>query len=293
VTEPAPDLTDLGEDVDWPDHEVATEVRERLAGRRDLGTLAELAEWAAAARPDALADGFTRVRAIVVGAAPGTAAVELATSVAAGVQSLADPSGDIPAAVRAGAAAADAAVDAGADLLVAALPATGIASSTAIAVLTDTEPVKVLARGARATDPESWMARAVAVRDLRRRCQPVRNTQMELLQVLGDAPLAAASALVLRAAARRTPVVLDGGGAVAAALVAYEVQPRAVRWWVPADAGSDPATAIAVSRLGQRAVLDLGTDLGDATAGLLAVLVVQTALRLAGSDRDLAENGYS
>jgi nicotinate-nucleotide--dimethylbenzimidazole phosphoribosyltransferase len=89
--------------------------------------------------------------------------------------------------------------------------------------------------------------------------------------------------VLLRAAARRTPVILDGAGALAAALLGYELQPRALRWWLPADTGSDPASALAVGRLAQPAVLSLGSDLGDATAGLLTVLVLQAALGLAES----------
>jgi nicotinate-nucleotide--dimethylbenzimidazole phosphoribosyltransferase len=277
----APDLSAIGADIEWPDHGTGTAVRERLALRHDLGALADLAEWAAAARPPAVPGGFGRVHAIVLAAAPSPAATQLAESTGAALHPISGLPGNVPAALGVGLAAADAAVDSGADLLVVALRPTGVAAAAAVAVLTDTEPVKVLRRGAAATDPETWMATAVALRDLRRRCQAVRAAPAEMLQVLDDAGLAAATALLLRAAARRTPVVLDGGGAVAAALLAYEVQPRAVRWWVPADAGSDPATTVALNRLGQRAVLSLGSDVGDATAGLLAVLVVQAALRFA------------
>lgn len=293
MSEPAaPDLVQIGEDVDWPDHDAGTAVRDRLASRRDLGTLADLAEWAVAACPAARGKGFARVRAIAVGTAPGPAAAALADCLDATTQQLPDPPEDVPGAFAAGVAAADLAADSGADLLVAAFRPTGIAPTTAVAVLTDTEPVKVLSRGAAATDPEAWMSTAVRVRDLRRRCQPVRSAPGELLQLLGDAPLAATAGLVLRAAARRTPVVLDGAGALAAALLAYEVQPRAVRWWVSADAGSQPAAAIAHERLGLRAVLSLGSDVGDTTAGLLAVLALQAALRLAGPEPGSAENGY-
>ncbi len=83
--------------------------------------------------------------------------------------------------------------------------------------------------------------------------------------------------LVLRAAARRTPVLLDGPVAAAAALLAYEAQPRAVRWWAAADLGSDPAHELALTRMGQQAVLGLGTGLGDGLAGVLTVPVIRTA----------------
>jgi nicotinate-nucleotide--dimethylbenzimidazole phosphoribosyltransferase len=199
----------------------------------------------------------------------------------------------VPTALAEGVAAADQQIDEGADLLVVASPPEPVAATAAVALLTDTEPVKLLPRGAAATDPEAWMARAVAVRDLRRRCAPMRDAPVDLMTTLGSAPLAATAALLLRAAARRTPVVLDGSATAAAALLAYELQPRAVRWWTAADLGTEPGHEIALTRLGQRAILALGTDLSDGTAGMLAVLTLQTALQLARTDNPVAENGYS
>jgi len=146
-----------------------------------------------------------------------------------------------------------------------------------------------LRRGAAATDPEAWMALAVEVRDTRRRCLEFRADPVHLLEALASPRLAAVAALVLRAAARRTPVLLDGPAAAAAALVAYEAQPRAVRWWAAADLGPEPLHELALTRIGQRPILGLGTGLGDGMAGLLALPVVQAAARLA--DRVLREAG--
>jgi nicotinate-nucleotide--dimethylbenzimidazole phosphoribosyltransferase len=137
--------------------------------------------------------------------------------------------------------------------------------------------VKVLARGAAATDPEAWMDRAVAVRDARRNCMPVRTDPDALLDRLGSARLAVTAGLILRAAVRRTPVLIDGPTAAAAALIAYETQPRAVRWWAAVDLGADPMHALALDRMGQQAVLGLGTGLGDGLAAVLTVPVIRAA----------------
>src|SRR5439155_17886543 len=161
---------------------------------------------------------------------------------------------------------------------VTALWADGPEAAVLVSVLTNAEPVKVMPRGA-GLDPDSWMARAIAVRDGRRRAFPLRDKPAELLSVAGTADLAAATGFVLRAAARRTPVLLDGVHAAAAALVAYEAQPRAVRWWRSADLSAHPAHELALTKLGQRSVLDLGIGLGDGTAGVLALAVLRAAVR--------------
>jgi nicotinate-nucleotide--dimethylbenzimidazole phosphoribosyltransferase len=124
---------------------------------------------------------------------------------------------------------------------------------------------------------------AVEVRDTRRRCLPLRDRPDELLDAIGSSRLAAAAAVAMRAAVRRTALVLDGPAAAVGALVAYEAAPRAVRWWCAADLGNDPVHDLALSRLGQKPILGLGSALGDGLAGLLAVPVLQAAVRLAAS----------
>jgi nicotinate-nucleotide--dimethylbenzimidazole phosphoribosyltransferase len=265
-------LLSLGEDVEWPDSEAGTEVRERLAGQAALGRLATLAEWLVAVRPPE--SDYSRVRAVVVGDEPNGLVVDTAAAVGADVRSVA-ADGD----VSTGIGVADDVIDRGADLLVVALPGVQSDAAVAVSVLTNTEPVKVLSRGAAATDPEAWMELAVTVRDARRRCMPSRTDADGLLAELGSPRLAVAAGLVLRAAARRTPVLIDGPTASAAALVAYEAQPRAVRWWAAADLGPDPLHTLALTRLGQEAILGLGTGLGDGLAGLLAVPVIRAAAR--------------
>jgi nicotinate-nucleotide--dimethylbenzimidazole phosphoribosyltransferase len=274
------DLLSLGADVEWPDHEAATVVRERFAARTGYGRLAELAEWVASI--GAPETGFHRIRGLVTGP-PGHA--ETAEALGAQLLELDTQAEDAAAAFDAGVRRVDNEVDAGADLLLLAVPHLGADLAIAASVLTNTEPVKVLSRGAAATWPEAWMDLAVQVRDERRRCLALRDRPDELLGAIGSTRLAAAAGVAMRAAVRRTPLVLDGPGAAVGALVAYEAAPRAVRWWCAADLGDDPIHDLALTRLGQKPVLGLGTALGDGLAGLLAVPVLQTAVRLAAGDR--------
>jgi nicotinate-nucleotide--dimethylbenzimidazole phosphoribosyltransferase len=125
------------------------------------------------------------------------------------------------------------------------------------------------------------MRRAEQVRDGRRRAIGLREQPAELLAELGEPALAAAAGFVLQAAVRRTPVLVDGTGAAAAALVAYQAQPRVVRWLVSAGTTPDPAHALAVTTMGLRCLLDLDVDTGDGTAGLAAIPLLRTAARLA------------
>jgi nicotinate-nucleotide--dimethylbenzimidazole phosphoribosyltransferase len=267
------DLREIGNDVDWPDSEASTAVRDRLADEPGLGRLASLAEWAIGVRPPG--SSFDNVRALIVGAEPRPLVLDTATAVGAQVVGVPAEGG-----VPAGIAIADDAIERGTQLLILAVPGSGADAAIAVSVLAGTEPVKVLERDAAATDPDAWMRRAVEVRDGRRRCLPHSTDPDGLLAELGSQRLAVAAAAVLRAAGRRTPVLLDGPVAAAAALIAYEAQPRAVRWWVAADRGAEPLSGLVLDRLSQAPVLGLGTSTGDGLTGLLALPVLRAATSL-------------
>lgn len=278
------DLVTLGADVEWPDSDAAAAMRKTLAASSDkLGRLGELAEWMAGVQGHCPPRDFARVRTIVFGASvtvgDSTSLAAIADLVRSGVRPVPQRDGSVSDACAAGAALADEEVDGGADLLIVALqgPDAATPALALVSVLTNTEPVKVLPRGARLA-PQVWMERAVAVRDARRRGMAYRAQPAELLAEIGGVDLAAAAGFLLQAAARRTPVLLDGLAAATAALTAYEAQPRAVRWWRSADLSPEPAHELALTKLGQRSVLDLGTGLGDGTAGLLAALVLRAAI---------------
>ena len=274
------DLIALGADVEWPDHERAATVRTALSGQAQLGKLAALAEWVAGVHPGVAGSEFRAVRALILGAEPGADVAAAATAQNVMLRVITDLPDRVDAALQAGVAIADAEADRGTDLIVLAVPGVGADAALAVSVLTNSEPVKVLSRGAAATDPEAWMSLAIAVRDQRREAIKHRDKPDQLLESIGSARLAAVAGLVLRAAVRRTPVVLDGPVAAAGALAAFEAQPRAVRWWAAADSGPDAMHEVALTRLGQHGLLDLGTGLGNGLAGILTVPLLQAAARL-------------
>jgi nicotinate-nucleotide--dimethylbenzimidazole phosphoribosyltransferase len=109
----------------------------------------------------------------------------------------------------------------------------------------------------------------------------LRGEPDELLAAVDSPTLSFATALVLRAAARRTPMVLDGTTAVAAALLCRASQARAAGWWRIADSCTDPVHSRASTELDQRPLLDLGSTRGDGVAGLLCLPLLRAAAALA------------
>ncbi|MBE7186827.1 nicotinate-nucleotide--dimethylbenzimidazole phosphoribosyltransferase [Jatrophihabitans endophyticus] len=277
MTGAVPDLTDLGSQVEWTDAQAASDARDAASAAAGLGGLDDLREWLAATSFGFPPEPPRRPWCAVVGPVPEHTRL-VADQVGCRVEALDVPEpGSAAEAFDRGVAEADARVDEGCDLLVVADPDPSPSAALLVSVLGGLEPVALLPRGAHAVDTERWIARAEALRDQRRGLLGVRGRPGELLDALEQPSLAATTGLILRAAARRTPLVLDGAGAAAAALLCHDVQARTGRWWRFADRSPDPVHSRVLHELGAIPVLDLGTSAGDGVAGLLTLPLLRAA----------------
>jgi nicotinate-nucleotide--dimethylbenzimidazole phosphoribosyltransferase len=318
-------LADLATDVEWPDHDASTKAHDSLLHRPVLGELGSLVEWTCSVQGQFPPKRISRARLVIFVADHAVAAAGVSRSLpgatddtitqiesgAAGVSALGELVGasgrvvrldgpigridvedgltadQVAEAIRLGAGIADEEIDSGADLLV--TGNLGIGSTTAasalISVLTSAEPVKVTGRGGSLIDDDTWMRKVTAIRDARRRGWPYRSDPQQLLGVIGGPDVAALAGFLLRAAGRRTPVLLDGVVVSAAAVIAAAEQPRATRWWLAAHRTAEPAQALALARLDLTPVLDLGMAVGDGSGGLLALGLLHAALASTSDDR--------
>ncbi|GAA4818051.1 nicotinate-nucleotide--dimethylbenzimidazole phosphoribosyltransferase [Tomitella cavernea] len=198
------------------------------------------------------------------------------------------------AAIGAGRAIADEEVDAGADLLVAGdmgigntTPATAI-----VATLTGLEPVVAVGRGT-GIDDAAWMRKTAAIRDAMFRARHFVGDPVALLRTIGGADLAAMAGFLAQAAVRRTPVILDGLIATAAALVAAQLAPGCADWWLAGHRSAEPAHDAALERLHKQPLLDFGMRLGEGTGALTAVPVVRAAVATLSNMSTFADAGVS
>lgn len=201
---------------------------------------------------------------------------------------------EVDAALAAGIAIADEEVDRGSDLLVAG--DMGIGNTTAaavlIAALTGTEPVAVVGRGT-GIDDATWMRKTAAIRDALRRARPVVAGPVELLRVSGGADLAAMAGFLAQAAVRRTPVILDGVAAGAAAMVAEELAPGARQWWLAGHRSVEPAHDVVLEHLELVPVLDLAMRLGEGSGAVAALPLLQMAASVLAEMATFGDAGVS
>ncbi|MDQ4103208.1 MAG: nicotinate-nucleotide--dimethylbenzimidazole phosphoribosyltransferase [Actinomycetota bacterium] len=201
---------------------------------------------------------------------------------------------EVTQAIGTGATIADEEVDRGADLLVAGDMGIGNTTPAAVlvAALTGTEPVAVVGRGS-GIDDAGWMRKAAAIRDALRRARPVVGDPVALVRTVGGADIAAMAGFLAEAAARRTPVILDGLVCGAAAMLAEELAPGARRWWVAGHRSAEPAHTLALEHLELIPILDLGMRLGEGSGAVAALPLVQMSVRVLAEMATFADAGVS
>jgi len=194
----------------------------------------------------------------------------------------------VDAAIQQGWRIADAAVDEGADLLVlaAAGPGQEGAAAAVVAASTSAEPAALLQRVYQpggTIDDEAWMTRCAALRDGLHRLKGRSRDARSLLAAVGGPDIAVAMGLLVGAAARRTPVLVDGPVGIAAALLARDIAGVSRLWTLLADHGGHPTVKSGASALDLQPLLELGLGLGEGAAGLMTVPLIQAGLSIVDS----------
>ncbi|GAB4106066.1 nicotinate-nucleotide--dimethylbenzimidazole phosphoribosyltransferase [Micromonospora taraxaci] len=185
------------------------------------------------------------------------------------------------AAVQTGIRIADELIDAGARILLTGDMGIGNTTPAAalIAAFTGVDALDATGRGTGVDDP-TYAHKVGVVRAALARHAPDPTDPLGVLAAVGGLEHAALAGLILGAAARRTPVLLDGVIAVSAALAAAAFAPDAVGAMVAGHRSAEPGATVALRHLGLEPLVDLGLRLGEGTGALLALPVVTGAVRV-------------
>lgn len=158
----------------------------------------------------------------------------------------------------------------------------GIANTTAsaalISVFTGADPSEVTGRGTGIND-ETLARKTEVVRRALEVHKPDPADPIGVLAAIGGFEHAAMVGLLLGGASLRTPVILDGVSAGAAALVARAIAPEVLAACIAGHRSAEPGHVAALNKLGLRPLVDLDLRLGEGTGALLALPLVQSTAR--------------
>jgi nicotinate-nucleotide--dimethylbenzimidazole phosphoribosyltransferase len=123
--------------------------------------------------------------------------------------------------------------------------------------------------------------------------KPDANDAMDVLMKVGGLEIAGLAGVVLGAAARRVPVVIDGFISSAAALVAAELVPAVKPYLIGSHESVEIGHQAILQHLGVRPLFDLNLRLGEGTGAAIAFNIIEGAARVLDEMATFAEAGVS
>ncbi len=123
--------------------------------------------------------------------------------------------------------------------------------------------------------------------------QPQSDDPMDVLAKVGGLEIAGMVGVILGAAGKRVPVVIDGFISGAAALVATRLEPRAASFMIASHQSTEIGHRVILESLGLKPLFDFGMRLGEGTGAVLAMHFVESSARILSEMATFTEAGVS
>lgn len=169
----------------------------------------------------------------------------------------------------------------------------------------NTTPSSAIAAALGGFTPEEITGRGTYVNDevLRRKVEVVKRAlevnqpnpadALDVLSKVGGLEIAGLTGVILGAAARRVPVLLDGFITTAAAMVAAALEPLTKEFMIASHLSGEQGHRLMLEHLGLSPMLYLNMRLGEGTGAALAMQLVEAACRIINEMASFEEAGLS
>jgi nicotinate-nucleotide--dimethylbenzimidazole phosphoribosyltransferase len=166
------------------------------------------------------------------------------------------------------------------------------ASSAIFAALSGKTPAEVTGRGTGADDAQLKHKIDVVKRALAAN-KPSPSQPTQVLARVGGFEIGGLAGVMLGAAAKRIPVVIDGFISGAAALIAVALAPPVKDYLIAAHVSAEAGHAAMLQYLGLKPLLNLDMRLGEGTGAALGIFLAEAGVRTLNEIATFAEAGVS
>jgi nicotinate-nucleotide--dimethylbenzimidazole phosphoribosyltransferase len=173
----------------------------------------------------------------------------------------------------------------------------GIGNTTSAAAITAAlsgKPVAEVTGSGTGISPQALgHKRHVVEKALRVNGLGTNSSPLHVLEKVGGLEIAAMTGMVLEALEQRIPVVLDGFISTAAAALAYAVEPKVKDILFAGHISEEPGHRVLLEYIGLEPILNLGMRLGEGTGAVLAMMVIEAAIRMLNEMATFSSAGVS
>lgn len=110
--------------------------------------------------------------------------------------------------------------------------------------------------------------------------KPDPNDAIDILSKIGGFEIGALAGVILAAAGKKIPVLIDGFISGAAALLAYHLNPRAKDYMIASHCSVEKGHKIILDHIGLRPILNLDLRLGEGTGAALGMTIIEASIKI-------------
>jgi nicotinate-nucleotide--dimethylbenzimidazole phosphoribosyltransferase len=166
-------------------------------------------------------------------------------------------------------------------------------SAALICALTGLDPLVVVGRGTGVDDVGLERKREAVRKALEVNGELISRGPFDALAAVGGLEIAGLVGVIVEAASHRRPVVIDGFISGAAALAAARIAPGALAFMIASHRSHELGHRAALHELGLKPLLDLDLRLGEGTGAVLALPLLDSAVRILNDMATFDEAGVS
>ncbi len=152
-------------------------------------------------------------------------------------------------------------------------------SSAIVSVFSGASVAEVTGRGT-GIEEDQFLHKIRIIEQSMRVNRPDPSDALDVLTKVGGFEIGGIAGLILGAASLRKPVLIDGFISTAGALIAAHLSPTARDYMIASHRSLEQGHRVALSHLGKKPLLDLDLRLGEGTGAVLAMNLVEAAVRI-------------
>ncbi len=172
----------------------------------------------------------------------------------------------------------------------------GIANTTAASAITAVWTGKniedVTGKGT-GIDDKSLQNKIRVIKEALQKNFPNPKDAIDVLSKVGGFEIGGLAGVIIAAASRKIPVVIDGFISGAAALIAYHLEPKTQEYMIASHCSVEIGHKAILEHLKLKPVLDLNLRLGEGTGACLGISIIEAAVKILIQMATFAQAGVS
>jgi nicotinate-nucleotide--dimethylbenzimidazole phosphoribosyltransferase len=166
------------------------------------------------------------------------------------------------------------------------------ASSATLAAMSGLPVDKITGRGT-GIDDTQLAGKIATIEKALKVNSPDSKDPVDVLAKVGGFEIGGLAGVILAAASKRIPVVIDGFISGAAALIAAGLSPKVKDYYIASHRSVEPGHNLLLDYLGLSPLVDLNMRLGEGTGAALGIFIAEASVKLLNEMATFAEAGVS